>query len=53
MELTETQRHYWHKNLRITAILLAVSVLQSGRSVGTAGGSPTGRRLPANRGESN
>jgi len=24
MELTETQRHYWQKNLRITAILLAI-----------------------------
>ena len=24
MELTETQRHYWQKNLRITAILLGV-----------------------------
>ena len=24
MQLTETQRHYWSKNLRITAILLAI-----------------------------
>ena len=24
MELTETQRHYWQKNLRITAVLLGV-----------------------------
>jgi putative solute:sodium symporter small subunit len=24
MQVTETQRHYWQKNLRITAILLAI-----------------------------
>ena len=24
MQLTETQRHYWRKNLRITAILLSI-----------------------------
>lgn len=24
MELTETQKHYWTKNLRITAVLLAI-----------------------------
>ena len=24
MELTESQRHYWQKNLRVTAILLAI-----------------------------
>ncbi|RZT93758.1 DUF4212 domain-containing protein [Rivibacter subsaxonicus] len=24
MQLTETQRHYWQRNLRITAILLAI-----------------------------
>lgn len=24
MELTEGQRHYWQKNLRVTAILLAI-----------------------------
>jgi len=24
MELTETQRHYWRKNLNVTAILLAI-----------------------------
>ncbi|HET9207548.1 MAG TPA: DUF4212 domain-containing protein [Burkholderiaceae bacterium] len=24
MQLTETQRHYWRKNLRITGILLAI-----------------------------
>ena len=24
MQLTEKQRHYWQKNLRITAILLAI-----------------------------
>ena len=24
MELTETQRHYWQKNLRITALLLGI-----------------------------
>jgi len=24
MQLSETQRHYWSKNLRITAILLAI-----------------------------
>ena len=24
MELTETQRHYWQKNLRITAFLLGI-----------------------------
>ncbi len=24
MQLTETQRHYWSKNLRITAILMAI-----------------------------
>jgi putative solute:sodium symporter small subunit len=24
MQLTETHRHYWQKNLRVTAILLAI-----------------------------
>jgi putative solute:sodium symporter small subunit len=24
MQLTETQRHYWQKNLRITAVLMAI-----------------------------
>lgn len=24
MQVTETQRHYWQKNLRITAILMAI-----------------------------
>ena len=24
MQLTETQRHYWSKNLRMTALLLAI-----------------------------
>jgi putative solute:sodium symporter small subunit len=24
MQLTETQRHYWQKNLRITGVLLAI-----------------------------
>jgi putative solute:sodium symporter small subunit len=24
MQLSETQRHYWQKNLRITAVLLAI-----------------------------
>ena len=24
MQLTETQRHYWQKNLRITSLLLAI-----------------------------
>jgi len=24
MQLTETQKHYWQKNLRITAILMAI-----------------------------
>jgi drug/metabolite transporter (DMT)-like permease len=37
----------------MAAILLGVGVLQSGRGVGTAGSNPTGRRLPAHRGDSN
>jgi len=24
MQLTETQKHYWQKNLRITAVLMAI-----------------------------
>ena len=24
MQLTETHRHYWHRNLRITGVLLAI-----------------------------
>jgi hypothetical protein len=37
----------------MAAILLGAGVLQSGRSAGTAGSNPAGRRLPAQRGDSN